>query len=106
MWSPWISAFLLGRRQVRFDSDRDHCQRVLASGPRVVQVVPLTRSRRGYACEVDTPADVGNGLTADSAGRCQHVRAVSTARVQSLLRNVGPAVLGQVRETLAVLLDQ
>jgi len=32
-------------------------QRVLARGPRVIQVVPLTRSLRGYALEVTVVAD-------------------------------------------------
>lgn len=81
-------------------------RRVLAAGPRVIQVVPLTRSRRGYASEVDILADLENGLAVDSAAQCQHVRGVSTARVSAVLGNVGPAILAQVRETLAVLLDQ
>jgi mRNA interferase MazF len=80
-------------------------QRVLARGPRVIQVVPLTRSLRGYASEVTVVADPDNGLEVDSAAQCQHIRAVATARVIETLGNVGGAMLAQIRETLAVLLD-
>lgn len=80
-------------------------QRILAHGPSVVQVVPLTRKLRGYASEVTITADVENGLDADSAAQCQHIRAVATARVTEALGNVGALTLIQIRETLAVLLD-
>ena len=80
-------------------------QRVLAQGPRVIQVVPLTRSHRGYATEVTVVADPNNGLDVDSAAQCQHIRAVATERVTETLGNVGGAVLTQIRETTAVLLD-
>lgn len=80
-------------------------QRVLARGPRVIQVVPLTRSLRGYATEVTIVADPDNGLDIDSAAQCQHIRAVPTERVTKTIGNVGGAVLTQIRETLAVLLD-
>lgn len=46
-------------------------QRILAQGPSVVQVVPLTRTLRGYASEVTITADADNGLEADSAAQCQ-----------------------------------
>ena len=80
-------------------------QRVLAQGPRVIQVVPLTRNLRGYASEVTVVADSGNGLNVDSAAQCQHIRAVATERVIETRGNVGGAVLSQIRETIAVLLD-
>lgn len=80
-------------------------QRVLAQGPSVVQVVPLTRTVRGHAAEVTVTSDRDNGLDVDSAAQCQHVRAVATTRVGQRLGNVGPLALRQIRETLAVLLD-
>jgi mRNA interferase MazF len=80
-------------------------QRVLAQGPRVIQVVPLTRSLRGYATEVTVVADPDNALDVDSAAQCQHIRAVATERVTETMGNVGGAVLTQIRETIAVLLD-
>ncbi|HWB70582.1 MAG TPA: type II toxin-antitoxin system PemK/MazF family toxin [Egibacteraceae bacterium] len=80
-------------------------QRVLAQGPRVIQVVPLTRRMRGYASEVTVIAGADNGLDADSAAQCQHIRAVATERVTETLGNVGAVTLSQIRETLAVLLD-
>ena len=79
--------------------------RLLAQGPRVIQVVPLTRTLRGYESEVHVVADPANGLKADSAAQCQHIRAVATERVHDTIGNVGPAALTQVREVLAALLD-
>lgn len=79
--------------------------RVLAQGPRVVQVVPLTSTVRGYATEVNVPADTGNGLDVDSAAQCQHIRAVAAERIERALGNVGPVILAQVRDTLSTLLD-
>lgn len=50
-------------------------------------------------------ADDANGLGADSAAQCQHVRAIATGRITATLGNVGSTVLIQIRETLATLLD-
>ncbi|MGH8898818.1 MAG: type II toxin-antitoxin system PemK/MazF family toxin [Egibacteraceae bacterium] len=80
-------------------------QRVLAVGPTVVQVVPLTRTLRGYSSEVTITAAATNGLDTDSAAQCQHIRAVATARVRQTVGNIGPVALAQVRDTVAVLLD-
>jgi mRNA interferase MazF len=80
-------------------------QRVLSQGPRVVHVVPLTTTVREWASEVSVPLDVVAGVNRESAAQCQHIRAVSTARVVEPLGNVGPVLLQQIRETLAVLLD-
>lgn len=80
-------------------------QRVLAAGPTVIQVVPLTRTLRGYSAEVTITADAANGLDADSAAQCQHIRAVATARVRQAVGNIGPVALAQVRDTIAVLID-
>ena len=79
--------------------------RVLRHSPRVVQVVPLTTTVRGYSSEVTIEPDSGNGLQATSAAQCQHVRAVATSRLGESLGNIGPLALSQVRDTLAVLLD-
>ncbi len=79
--------------------------RVMAADPNVIQVVPLTRTLRGYESEVTIDPDGMNGLSATSAARCQHIRAVATSRVTATVGNVGTVVLGQIRETLAVLLD-
>ena len=80
-------------------------QRVLSQGPRVVHVVPLTTTVREWASEVPVPPDVVAGVNRESAAQCQHVRAVSTARVVEPLGNVGPVLLQQIRKTIAVLLD-
>lgn len=80
-------------------------QRVLGHGPRVVHVVPLTTTIRDWASEVTVSADQRTGIDRQSAAQCQHVRAVSTERVVEEVGNVGTVVLGQIRETIAVLLD-
>ena len=80
-------------------------QRVLDGEPSVVQVVPLTSTLRGFGSEVTIEPDEANGLAQTSAAQCQHVRAVSTARVRSVRGNAGPIALTQIRETLALLID-
>ncbi|MDP9022084.1 MAG: type II toxin-antitoxin system PemK/MazF family toxin [Actinomycetota bacterium] len=79
--------------------------RILRARPSVIQVVPLTRTLRGYESEVTVEPDDVNGLDDTSAAQCQHIRAVATSRLGATLGNVGSVVLAQVRVTLAVLLD-
>lgn len=79
--------------------------RVLAGGPNVVQLVPLTRSRRSSAAEVRIEPDAHNSLSAPSSAQCQHIRSVATARLGDVLGNVGPATLADIRETVALLID-
>ena len=79
--------------------------RVLRGGPNVVQVVPVTRTIREAGSEVVIEADGANGLGGRSSAQCQHVRAVATTRIRARTGNVGPVVLRELRETLAVLLD-
>jgi len=79
--------------------------RVLAGGPTVIQVVPLTRTIRPSSSEVVIDPDHANGLSARSAARCQHLRSVATTRIRDHTGNAGPVVLGEIRETLALLLD-
>ena len=59
--------------------------------------------RRG--AEVAIEPDDANGLTTRSAAQCQHVRSVATTRIHERTGSVGPVVLGEIRETLALLLD-
>ena len=80
-------------------------QRILSAEPSVVFVVPLTSTLRGFHSEITVEPDEHNGLAARSAVQCQHLRAVSTGRIVSSRGNVGIATLGQIRETLAVMLD-
>jgi mRNA interferase MazF len=80
-------------------------QRVLDASPSVVHVVPLTTALRRFGSEVSVLPDPENGLTTESAAQCQHIRAVSTARVRASRGNVGAVVTAQIRETIAVLLD-
>lgn len=80
-------------------------QHVLRGGPNVIQVVPLTRTLRESGTEVVIDADPHNGLMSTSSAQCQHIRSVATTRVSTRIGNVGPVVLRQLRDTLAVLLD-
>ncbi len=80
-------------------------QVVLAQGPNVVHVVPVTSTRRGFRSEIDLDPDPGNGISEPSAAQCQHLRAVSTNRLAEPLGHVGAAALLQIRETIADLLD-
>lgn len=79
--------------------------RVLRGGPNVVQVVPLTRTVRHSAAEVVVDPDELNRLKAPSSAQCQHVRSVATSRIHERTGNIGPVLLNEVRETLALLLD-
>lgn len=80
-------------------------RRVLAGGPNVIQVVPLTRTIRRSSAEVQVVPDATNALTALSAAQCQHVRSVATSRVTARRGHVGPLVLAEIRETLELLMD-
>ncbi len=79
--------------------------RVLSGGPNVIQVVPLTRTIRQSSSEVLIDPDEENQLMGRSSAQCQHVRSVAATRIHERTGNVGPVVLGEVRETLALLLD-
>lgn len=50
-------------------------------------------------------ADDSNRLSDDSAAQCQHIRAVSVNRVDSVRSNAGPSALSEIREVLALFLD-
>jgi len=80
-------------------------QRILDAAPAVIQVVPLTSTLRGFHTEIVIEPDPTNGLERSSAVQCQHLRAVSPARVVDTLGNVGPLALSQIRETIAVIID-
>lgn len=79
--------------------------RVLQGGPKVVPVVPLTRSVRDSRAEVVIEADVANGLDRRSSAQCQHVRSIATTRIRYCMGNVGSVVVRELRETLAAPLD-
>jgi mRNA interferase MazF len=80
-------------------------QRILDAEPSVIHVVPFTSTDRGFHSEVLVAPDEHNGLEVVSAVQCQHIRAVSRQRIVSVLGNVGPVVLRQLRESVAVILD-
>lgn len=80
-------------------------QRILDAQPSVVHVVPLTSTIRWFHSEITIEPDDANGLDFTSAAQCQHLRAVSPGRVRTVRGNVGAAMLAQLRETIAVILD-
>lgn len=80
-------------------------KRILNASPSVLHVVPLTSAIRGFGSEVSIEPDGHNGLDHVSAAQCQHIRAVSTHRVEQVTGNVGPLVLSQIRETIRLILD-
>lgn len=80
-------------------------QRILAAEPSVIHVVAVTSTIRSFHSEVVIEPDEANGLQRRSSAQCQHLRAVSPRRIAGTRGNVGPAVLLQLRETIAVLLD-
>ena len=80
-------------------------QEILDESANVVQVVPLTSTIRPFGSEVQIHADEDNGLEADAAAQCQHIRSVSVDRVESVRGNVGLAALSEIREVLGLVLD-
>ncbi len=80
-------------------------QEILDESANVVQVVPLTSTIRPFGSEVEIQADETNGLEADSAAQCQHIRSVSIDRVESVRGNVGAAALSEIRGVLGLILD-
>ncbi|MDH3753602.1 MAG: type II toxin-antitoxin system PemK/MazF family toxin [Acidimicrobiia bacterium] len=80
-------------------------QRILDTEPSVIQVVPLTTTIRGFQSEIDLEPDETNGLTRTSAAQCQHIRAISTGRVEEVRGNVGSIPITQIRELLGTILD-
>ena len=80
-------------------------QEILDESINVVEVVPLTSTVRPFGPEIEIQADENNGLEADSAAQCQHIRSVSVDRVESVRGNVGAAALSEIREVLDLILD-
>jgi mRNA interferase MazF len=80
-------------------------QRILDAEPNVIQVVPLTTTLRGFVSEITIEPDADNGLQYDSAAQCQHIRSVSTGRVNEVHGNVGLIVLNQILDTVGLILD-
>lgn len=80
-------------------------QEILDESANVVQVVPLTSTVRPFGSEVGIEADEKNGLEADSAAQCQHIRSVSIERVESVRGNIGAIALTEIRDVLGLILD-
>ena len=80
-------------------------QRVLDATPSVIHVVPLTSTIRRFDSELVIDPDPANGLQGVYAAQCQHLRALSPGRIVATRGNVGPAVVAQIREMIAALLD-
>jgi mRNA interferase MazF len=66
---------------------------------------PPTRTIRDNGSEIVVEPDEHNGLGSVSAAQSQHIRSVATTRVSARIGNVGPVMLRQVRNTVAILID-
>ncbi|MEA2025044.1 MAG: type II toxin-antitoxin system PemK/MazF family toxin [Actinomycetota bacterium] len=80
-------------------------QRVIDAGSNVVHGVPLTTTIRGFGSEVMIEPDGRNGISSSSAAQCQHIRAVSTDRIEAVVGNVGAVALSHIREVIGLILD-
>jgi mRNA interferase MazF len=80
-------------------------QEILDESASVVQIVPLTSTIRGFGSEVEIIADDHNGLDADSAAQCQHIRSVSVDRVEGVRGNIGGDALSEIRDVFGLILD-
>ncbi|MDY7106885.1 MAG: type II toxin-antitoxin system PemK/MazF family toxin [Actinomycetota bacterium] len=80
-------------------------QRILDAEPNIVHVVPLTSTIRSSRAEVAVEPDEHNGLDRRSAAQCQHLRSVARHRIVGTRGAIGAAALGQIRETIATILD-
>jgi len=80
-------------------------QRFLDAQPNVIQVVPLTATVRGFMSEVTIEPDIDNNLQRQVAAQRQHIRPVSTGRVDQVHGSVGPTVLSHIRDTVGLILD-
>lgn len=80
-------------------------QRIVDAAPSVLQVVPLTGTIRAFHSEIVIAPDDTNGLGGPSAAQCQHLRSVARERIAGVRGNVGSALLFQIRETIALILD-
>lgn len=65
-------------------------QDVLDQAPTVVQVLPVALTLRGFSSEV-TLDPGANGLDRPPAPLCQHVRAVSTGRIATVIGKSDPS---------------
>ena len=79
-------------------------QLILDQKPTVIHVVPLTSTILDFRTEISIDPEQ-SGLAHISAAQCQHLRAISTARVSKHRGNVGTVHLRSIREMLALLLD-
>jgi len=80
-------------------------QRVIDSGSEVIHVVPLTTTIRRFGSEITIEPDGRDGVSNASAAQCQHVRAISTGRIDSVRGNVGAVALSHIREIIGLILD-
>lgn len=80
-------------------------QRILDAEPSVVRVVPLTTTIRGFGSEVNTEPDAVNLLERPCAVQSQHIRPVSTGRIENVVGSAGAVALAQVRDVIGLILD-
>ncbi len=75
----------------------------LAFRPTTVFVVPLTSTQRAFPSHVLVEADDDNGLDRRSWAQVEQMRSVAKQRCDGPTGNVGPVVLGQLLDVLAMI---
>jgi mRNA interferase MazF len=75
----------------------------LALRPTTVFVVPLTSTRRSFPSHVEIEADRTNQLQVTSYAPVEQLRAISVERCSTPTGNVGPAVVQQILDILAMI---
>lgn len=80
-------------------------QDILSQEPRIVHIVPLTSSNRGFKSEIEVEPDRHNGVESPCVAQAQHVRAISITRISRVRGNVGSVTLHRIRETLGLILE-
>lgn len=71
--------------------------------PSSVFAVPLTSTPRAFPSHVAVTADDANGLTEESIALVEQMRAVAMERCSPTHGNVGPVVLAQILDVLAMI---
>lgn len=71
--------------------------------PLTVFAVPLTSTSRAFPSHVGLEPDDENGLTQESWALVEQMRAVAVERCSFSRGNVGPAVLAQILDVLAMI---
>lgn len=71
--------------------------------PTTVFVVPLTSTRRSFPSQIEIKADASNQLQVTSFAPVEQLRVIAVQRCGQATGNVGPAVVHQILDVLAMI---